>query len=952
MESLNLTTVPLVATNRVGHSLPIKTEPVASSYAELLSQLSKGAANQNIQKNPPPDVALESQGPATPVLVEDFSVTPGHGAFRVFTCSQCGQTFKTRNSLYRHLHTIHTNPKSFVCKVCGKRFNQKANLQTHMYTHTGEKPYACHQCDYRTAYSCDLRKHEAKHDRARFVCEVCGMPFISHGNYRRHIENTHAQTPLQSYRPGATRSESGNSSAADPSGSSDDIHLPPTDTPVESDPPSVSTSQNGKGSTPEVFNKNSSEKADAEIIPNPLKRPYAFRDRSKTRITHADLDIDWSEWEDYFLILPHSPRKSKTSKDARESASTSQGESKTQNDKSSNAPQNKGKTNAEELPSNKSGTEGGLGNERTTTAGRYSCNLCPQLFQTRKSLYRHIQFLHNKPKSYECTICGKRFNQKGNLQVHMYSHTGEKPLQCAHCEYRTAYGSDLKKHEEKHVKAKYSCPFCNMPFLKTGNLKWHIESLHPEQNATVISQQDVDASGTAMEQAERGSGANVTLRSLPTLKKHFACTKCTYTTAYKHDLNKHEKKHANARLHCEDCNRPFVFQGNLDQHIRACHPEKVQSPEESPTDSDEDKAADKIYECKQCTFETAYKSQLNKHMRKHSELSYHCSLCNMPYTLKGNLERHLRTHGAVTESPDSPLHKCDTCTFKTQHKTELERHRKKHETANFHCSKCNMPYTLKGNLERHMKIHEENPPEENQDALSTEHAHASAQGKSFMKPCSVPLHSHQCHMCAYQTIYKGDLNKHVAKHTNCNYSCNDCNMPFVLKGNLDRHMRSNHDANEDVSCELDNSDKQKQQEENPVKDMATAGDVDETCQPTCKPAASGEDKQDGDKPTEPDEVKTITKEAIDNSKTQPTKGSPPFASSFQEFRENPYACALCWYRTGEVSKLVLHVGEHLMKNEEKVLAETTGPAEQETGSHQRNGSLSEDEKKERIEKAE
>lgn len=49
-------------------------------------------------------------------------------------------------------------------------------------------------------------------------------------------------------------------------------------------------------------------------------------------------------------------------------------------------------------------------------------------------------------KNFVCKVCGHGSKYKGDLQKHMYIHTGEKPYKCPYCDYASADQSNLKKH--------------------------------------------------------------------------------------------------------------------------------------------------------------------------------------------------------------------------------------------------------------------------------------------------------------------------------------------------------------------------------------------------------------------------------------------------------------------------------------------------------------------------
>ena len=65
----------------------------------------------------------------------------------------------------------------------------------------------------------------------------------------------------------------------------------------------------------------------------------------------------------------------------------------------------------------------------------------------------------DKPRPYVCTVCEKRFTQKGHLKQHRKRHTGGKFYSCTHCEKRFITQNYLTKHMNVHS-SKYKCSEC------------------------------------------------------------------------------------------------------------------------------------------------------------------------------------------------------------------------------------------------------------------------------------------------------------------------------------------------------------------------------------------------------------------------------------------------------------------------------------------------------------
>jgi hypothetical protein len=106
---------------------------------------------------------------------------------------------------------------------------------------------------------------------------------------------------------------------------------------------------------------------------------------------------------------------------------------------------------------------------------------CGKRFVRSSHLSTHVRVLHEKIKLFKCTECPKTFGTKPALNVHLMSHSGERPYRCKHpgCERRFRQKMHMLRHVRVHTGEKpFICHVCKRGFSQASSMRRHMKNRH------------------------------------------------------------------------------------------------------------------------------------------------------------------------------------------------------------------------------------------------------------------------------------------------------------------------------------------------------------------------------------------------------------------------------------------------------------------------------------------
>ncbi|NWS19348.1 SALL4 protein, partial [Pachyramphus minor] len=301
----------------------------------------------------------------------------------------------------------------------------------------------------------------------------------------------------------------------------------------------------------------------------------------------------------------------------------------------------------------------------------------------------NISVSESKPNAEEpffkhkCKFCGKVFGNDSALQIHLRSHTGERPYKCNICGNRFTTKGNLKVHFQRH-KDKY-------PHIKMNPypVPEHLDNVPTSTGIPYGMSVPLDESNLIVDSkpllttlpTSAATGAPQTISSLAGIKESLPGTFSSDLQSRPSPESEGGSSSSGAVGHEsgteQSLSSPQATCSVSIFHVSGSNEQGSETSKLQQLVENIDKSTADPNECLICHRVLSCQSSLKMHYRTHTgERPFKCKICGRAFSTKGNLKTHYGVHRANT--PLKMQHSCPICQKKFTNAVVLQQHIRMH----------------------------------------------------------------------------------------------------------------------------------------------------------------------------------------------------------------------------------------------------------------------------------
>ena len=444
------------------------------------------------------------------------------------------------------------------------------------------------------------------------------------------------------------------------------------------------------------------------------------------------------------------------------------------------------------------------------------CDQCNKECPSRKSLLRHIQFMHSAQIPANCEVCGQTYRNARLAREHMRtvhrvrivsssSSTQETFLRCTFCPETFPVGvkecvaNHLKEHHSEEMAPTLSCEVCGDKFKRKFTLDYHRRNTHS------LSLMDSEAKSRIQKE------------------KMHPCDKCGKTLS-KNSMRRHilmfHSKHV--PVDCKVCGKRLRSTLHLERHMR-CHrdlPSRVCHICGANLKTDQGLKSHlaahkgvKSHICEICGAGFVRRTSWQRHVRQHSDTVFQCDICVKAFTTDYALHTHMLSRHQRGMYFNNRLRTVEELGYTVDRET-INRHLNnqcvicgKKLVAEkcpahpsdfmlmFECNKCGLRAKHIEFFCHHLKSH-------NNPVKSASSASRSAKNYTVASATSKrgeAVMAYTCKVCHKSFQRREYVSHHMRQHKDKSFACPVCDKKFTYKCNMKNHLLT-HSEDKPFKC--------------------------------------------------------------------------------------------------------------------------------------------------------